>query len=83
MEHQQIARKLFKQTICVRGTQRSLAELEKYAHREQRVSSLLKEAHSARPMGKRMVSADEMNLSYSLIWSLGKVAYLRQKTGTH
>ena len=59
--------------------QRSLAELEKYAHRKQREQFAKEARYSARAMSKRMVSADEMNLSYSLDLESEKAAYLRRK----
>ena len=60
--------------------QQSLAELEKYAHRKQREQFAKEARYSARAMSKRMVSADEMDLSYSLDLESEKAAYLRRKT---
>ena len=60
--------------------QQSLAELEKYAHRKQREQFAKEARYSARVMSKRMVSADEMDLSYSLDLESEKAAYLRRKT---
>ncbi len=60
--------------------QQSLAELEKYAHRKQREQFAKEARYSARTMSKRMVSADEMDLSYSLNLESEKAAYLRRKT---
>lgn len=60
--------------------QQSLAELEKYAHRKQREQFAKEARYSARVMSKRMVSADEMNLNYSLDLESEKAAYLRRKT---
>ncbi len=60
--------------------QQSLAELEKYAHRKQREQFAKEARYSARTMSKRMVSADEMDLNYSLDLESEKAAYLRRKT---
>ena len=60
--------------------QQSLAELEKYAHRKQREQFAKEARYSARAMSKRMVAADEMDLSYSLNLESEKAAYLRRKT---
>ncbi len=60
--------------------QQSLAELEKYAHRKQREQFAKEARYSALAMSKRMVSADEMDLSYNLDLEAEKAAYLRRKT---
>lgn len=60
--------------------QQSLAELEKYGHRKQREQFAKEARYSASRMSKRMVSADEMNLNYSLDLESEKAAYLRRKT---
>ena len=60
--------------------QQSLAELEKYAHRKQREQFAKEARYSARAMSKRMVSAYEMDLNYSLDLESEKAAYLRRKT---
>ena len=60
--------------------QQSLAELEKYAHRKQREQFAKEARYSASRMSRRMVSADEMDLRYSLDLESEKAAYLRRKT---
>ena len=62
------------------GHSSDIVELEKYAHRKQREQFAKEARYSARAMSKRMVSADEMDLSYSLDLESEKAAYLRRKT---
>ena len=59
--------------MCIR-------DREKYAHRKQREQFAKEARYSALAMSKRMVSADEMDLSYNLDLEAEKAAYLRRKT---
>ena len=59
--------------------QRSLSELEKYAHRRQREQFAKEARYSANYMSKRMVSPDELETNYNPQIESEKAAYLRRK----